>query len=82
MNIRGFNADNPEIMDYTTFKYTVTGTTDAGQSYNQSGKGNLFTGTNGKGIIPTEKGIYTLTVEIPNTHRYYYGSLSTDFSIN
>lgn len=82
LDITGFNASNPEIMDYATFKYTITGTTDAQQSYSQSGKGDLFYGSNGKGIIPTEKGLYTLTVEIPANHRYYYGSLSTTFAIN
>ncbi len=82
LDITGFNASNPEIMDYTTFKYTITGTIDGGGSYSQSGKGELFYGSNGKGIIPTEKGLYTLTVEIPMNHRYYYGSLSTTFAIN
>ena len=38
-------------------------------------------GSNGKGIIPTQKGDYLLTIEIPQSNRYYWGSTTVKFSI-
>jgi hypothetical protein len=68
-------------MDVTTFKYTITSDGDNGASYYQSASGPLFYGSNGKGILPTQKGDYVLTVEIPQGNRFFYGSTSIKFSI-
>ena len=81
LDISGFIASDPRVMDVTAFKYTITSDGDDGASYNQSARGELFYGSNGKGIIPTQKGDYVLTVEIPQSNRYFYGSTTVKFSI-
>lgn len=81
LDVSGFIASDPRVMDVTAFKYTITSANDDGASYYQSAKGELFYGSNGKGIIPTQKGDYILTIEIPQSNRYFYGSTTVEFSI-
>ena len=81
LNLSGFVASNPEVMDVTALKYTITSEWDNGASYSESASGELFYGSNGKGIIPTQKGDYLLTIEIPQSNRYYWGSTTVKFSI-
>jgi hypothetical protein len=81
LDLSGFTSSNPRVMDVTTFKYTITSDGDNGASYYQSASGPLFYGSNGKGILPTQKGDYVLTVEIPQGNRFFYGSTSIKFSI-